>query len=65
MAEPAVYGIKSRQRDAGDRGRPGERKIDDRVQYPPSRESVAHEYPGHDDAHYGVNRRGVEGGHEA
>ena len=52
-ADPAVRTIDGGERDAGDRGRQGERQVDHRVDQPAAGKVVAGQNPGDEKAHDG------------
>ncbi len=52
-----LRGVERGQRDAGDRGRQGERQIDQRVDEPLAGKRVAHQHPGDEQAEDGVDQR--------
>ncbi|CAI8721855.1 protein of unknown function [Methylococcus capsulatus] len=64
LPDPALAGIQRGKRDAGDGGGQGEGQVDEGVGQLASGELVAHQHPGHQQAHDGVDRRGGERGAE-
>ncbi len=57
-AQPAGLVKQDGQRDSRDRGRQGERQVDDRVDHPLAGKGVPDQDPGHDQPEHGVDRRG-------
>ena len=49
-AQPAVFGIETGERDAGDGGGKREGQIDQRIHQSPTRKFVADQNPGHEEA---------------
>src|SRR5262249_57560735 len=55
-ADPSIGSVQRRQRNAGDRGRKGERQIDRGVKQPAAREVISRQHPGDQQSEHGVDQ---------